>query len=143
MSTQNSRALLRAAAIIGMLALACTLGCSMESRVETLVKELSCSSTARKIWVIQTLGALKSPLAVEALEKCLEDTDPSVRKGAVWALGQIGNSRATEVLIGCLKHRDPCVRKEAAWILSGKVTYPGAYEALKSLLETEGGSKPK
>ena len=106
-------------------------GCSSEGRVKNLAAELTDGrSCARKIWVIQTLGALKDPAAVPALVASLEDPDPSVRKASAWALGQVNGPQAQDALTLALNHWDEKVRNEAAWALAKKPDYPLSLDAL-------------
>jgi len=117
--------------------LACLTGliCDCESRVNSLIGDLSSQSCARKIWAVQTLGALKDPSAIEALRQALHDEEPSVRRGAAWALGQINDPRAVQTLIAAMKHWDEKVRKEAAGSLSKRGEYSVTLEALALYLQ--------
>lgn len=117
--------------------MACFTGliCNSKNRENSLIEELSGQSRARKIWAVQTLGALKYPSAIEALRDALHDPEPSVRRGAAWSLGQINDPRAVQTLISATKHWDDKVRKEAARSLSKRVGYSEALEALALYLQ--------
>jgi len=118
-------------------ALACVTGliCNGENRVNGLIEDLSSQSCARKIWAVQTLGAIRDPSAIEALRNALHDPEPSVRRGSAWALGQINDPRAVQTLISAMKHWDDKVRQEAAGSLSKRGDYSGTLEALALYLQ--------
>lgn len=118
-----------------VLAFATGLICDSENRVSSLIEDLGGQSCARKIWAVQTLGALKDPAAIDALRNALYDPEPSVRRGSAWALGQINDRRAVHALISATKHWDDKVRKEAAASLSKRVGYLSTLEMLALYLE--------
>ncbi len=96
-----------------------------ESQSRRLVRDLNSPSRARRIWAVQTLGALKDRSAVEALSAKLEDQDPIMRRCAAWALGQINDPRSVKILTSAVKHWDHNVRKEAAASLSKWINRQG------------------
>src|SRR5712692_3827222 len=62
-----------------------------------------------------TLGELRDPRAVEALEDSLHDSDLQTRIYAVWSLGAIGEARAAPVILPLLSAEEPDLRKIAAY----------------------------
>ena len=60
-----------------------------------------------------TLGEMRSPAALDALERSLLDNDDDVRREAARALGAIGDARAVPALAGALTDLDGTVRKIA------------------------------
>ncbi len=98
-------------------------GLISESRVNSLVRDLKNKSCARRIWAVQTLGALGDPSAVDAIGACLEDQDPFMRRCAARALGQINDPRSMEILTCATRHWDKNVRREATESLSTTTGY--------------------
>ncbi len=68
--------------------------------------------------VIESLGDLKDPLAVEPLIVSLNSSYPSVRVAAVKALAKIADPHAISPLVQVYQSdKDPSVREEAIWVL--------------------------
>ena len=65
-----------------------------------------------------TLGRIKSPGAVEALSRALEDGDGSVRLRAARGLGLAGSDQAWDSLVSALADSDNRVREEAIQALA-------------------------
>ena len=82
----------------------------------------------------QTLGSMKSTLAIPALETALQDEHAGVRGQAACALGEIESTDAIPALEIALRDEDAGVRRQAAWAL-GRIGDREAAEALAETLE--------
>jgi epoxyqueuosine reductase len=70
--------------------------------------------------VAVALGNCRSPEAVDALSRCLDDESPVVRAHAAWALGRIGGDAARQVLRDASTGEQwPEVREEITLALAG------------------------
>ncbi|MFM7322578.1 MAG: MFS transporter [Armatimonadota bacterium] len=75
------------------------------------------SADQRKV-AVEALGASQSALALEELEKELDDLDPEVRKAAARSLGEIGDARAVTELGRRLRDPATGIGEEAAEALA-------------------------
>jgi HEAT repeat protein len=109
---------------------------------ERLVSHLQNKSTdpAMAAAVIEALGALHYPPAVDALLPCLASETDQISNGAVDALGQIG-APAVEPLIASLKDSKAKVRGLAAEAL-GQIGDARAVEPLIACLKNPGMDQP-
>src|SRR5207248_2484104 len=80
--------------------------------VVPLLTALRAGGEHRKL-VIDALGAIGDPQAVEPLCSSMEDADPNVCASAAEALGCIGGPRVAEALVTML-HRDDLLPRLAA-----------------------------
>jgi HEAT repeat protein len=63
---------------------------SPDNNIESLMDELgACQSFARKMWIIQQLGALNEPSTTGALQEYLGYRHPAVRAAAISAIAKI------------------------------------------------------
>lgn len=80
-----------------------------------LVKELKKPDVAARKVIIETLGKLRDPLAVEVLTQQFKERAEDVRRAAAKALGEIGDLKAVASLIVTLQtDKKKRVRAEAA-----------------------------
>lgn len=79
--------------------------------------------------VIDALGQLRDPRAVDPLVSMLQDEDRQVRADAAEALGSIGDQHAVEPLVDLLSDEDWYVRCHACYAL-GDIGEISVYEAL-------------
>jgi HEAT repeat protein len=85
-------------------------------------------------WVVDTLGVIRDPVAVEPLVEALLDEHSGVRRGAAWALGHIRSKKAIEPLAKVLENdKDWRVRLAAALVL-GKIGDERAIGALRGAI---------
>jgi len=85
-----------------------------DPRVESLVKMLDENPNYRvRVQAARSLGRLRSPEAVQALVKALEDSDPLVVVSAASALGCIGSAEALAPLQKLALSKDPAVKSQA------------------------------
>jgi hypothetical protein len=87
--------------------------------------------TAHVSAVLVALGKIQDHRAVEPLIAALEDKDPYVRLDAVWALGEINDSKAIAPLAAALRDRDIRVQGKAGYALS-RINDPRASSALQN-----------
>lgn len=66
--------------------------------VKALIKALQDDDARVRYWAVDTLGKVRSKLAVEPLAPLLKDRDPDVRELTRTALARIGGDRAKELL---------------------------------------------
>lgn len=88
------------------------------------------------IAAVETLGALRSPLAGERLRTAALSPDWRIRAKAVTALGDIGDPSAAPLLANCLTDRNWWVRRNSAAALA---RLPGGLDQLYAALN---GSDP-
>ncbi len=106
----------------------------LDSNIDNLTNELSaCQSPARKIWIIQTLGALNASSATRVVQQCLEDQDPGVRLSAINAIAKIPGLDALEALTIAVQHPDPKIREVAIWARSKRAYDITTEEILEGL----------
>ena len=81
------------------------------------------------------LGELRDSTSRAALSACLEDSDPSVRVGAMFALHRLGDTRhAKQLADWLLHHKNPEVRRNVALVL-GRLEEPDAVKLLGQVLK--------
>jgi HEAT repeat protein len=68
-------------------------------------------------YLVEALGEIKDPRAIDPLIKALKDRDKGVARAAVCSLGQIKDPRAVNALEVALIDKDERVRKAAEWAL--------------------------
>jgi len=83
-----------------------------------LLGSLQTKDLLRKLGVIEALGKIRDPRAVDPLIACLRDDSNEVRWVAAIALGEIEDPRANEPLLQALKDPDKYVRYGAAFALT-------------------------
>ncbi len=106
----------------------------LDSNIDNLTDELgACQSPARKIWIIQTLGALNASSATRVVQQCLDDQDPGVRLSAINAISKMPGLDALEVLAIAARHPDPKVREVAQWARSKRAYDISTEEILEGL----------
>ncbi|MGQ9632427.1 MAG: MFS transporter [bacterium] len=88
----------------------------------------------RRIAAGRRLSKLRSPLAVDALVRALDDPDPRVRREAALALGEMKDRSAVDALIEKLDSPEADIETEAALAL-GKLRDPRSVEHLLKKLE--------
>ncbi len=84
--------------------------------------------------IIEVLGALESPAALQALKSALDDADPNVRMSAAEALGRVGGPGAAEALLRRLANEDFMVSSavaQALWNLDAHVPFETAAALLQ------------
>ncbi len=107
---------------------------SLDNNILNLTDELStCQSPARKVWIIQTLGALNDPSTMGALDGCLADKYPAVRAAAVSAIARMPGLPALEALEMATRHPDPTVRDLAKWARLKRSAELSSEEIVESL----------
>jgi len=82
--------------------------------VEPLITALHDDDHAVREQVVEALGAVGGPLALEALIPLLHDSSTEVRRQTASALAVLGDTLAMEPLVGGLSDRDGLVRLQAA-----------------------------
>ncbi len=88
--------------------------CTLDTNIESLTDELrTCQSPARKVWIIQTLGAINAASSTGAIRECLDDPDPAVRLASVSSLAKMRGRQAMEALASADQHPDPKIREAA------------------------------
>jgi hypothetical protein len=83
-----------------------------------LLRKLKIRNRAVKIGIIEALGVIKDPRAVDPLVQNLSDGSEEVRWDSAIALGEIGDERAIPALKKALEDPDKYVRYGAAFALS-------------------------
>lgn len=66
------------------------------------------------------LGLVRSPQAIPALLKALNDRDVRVRQASVWAVGQVGDPSVLRGLVGLLEDRNLLVAHRAQEVLADR-----------------------
>ncbi len=77
-------------------------------------------SRRRRIEAAANLGTLRSPTALPALVRALDDRDTGVRTAAVRAVGEVGGAKALTALVGMLGDPSRAVARRAEEILAEK-----------------------
>ena len=85
--------------------------------IDLLVQELKNRNKDIRLGIIEVLGEIRDPRALEPLLGMLEDRSNEVRLQAALALGELGDPRAIEYLIRLLRNPDKYVRYGAALAL--------------------------
>jgi HEAT repeat protein len=107
---------------------------SQDNNLVSLLDELlTCQSSARKVWIIQTIGALNEPSTTGALQECLGDRHPAVRAAAISAIAKMRGLPALETLAMATQHPDPTVRDLAKWAQLRRATEMSSEEIVESL----------
>jgi|GEM_PF-7127946 len=107
---------------------------SLDNSTVSLTDELrTCQSSARKVWIIQTLGALNEPSTTGALQECLGDSQPAVRAAAISAIAKMRGLPALETLAMATQHPDPTVRDLAKWARLKRAAEMSSEEIVESL----------
>jgi hypothetical protein len=96
---------------------AAALGSFGPDAIRELIGGLSTRNRAVKLGIIEALGEIRDPLAVEPLIRNLRDPSAEVRWEAALALGEIGDGRATGPLLPGLRDPDRYVRYGTALAL--------------------------
>ncbi len=109
---------------------------TMERYLALIARALQNERASLLSQAAQTLGSMKSTLAIPALEIALRDEDAGVRGQAACALGEIESTDAIPALEIALRDEDAGVRQQAAWAL-GRIGDREAAEALVEALEDE------
>ncbi len=100
----------------------------------SLLDELrTCQSSAKKVRIIQTLGAANDPSATGALQECLGDRHPAVRAAAISSIAKMPGLPALEALAMATQHPDPTVRDLAKWARLKRATEMSSEEIVESL----------
>ncbi len=82
--------------------------------VYRLLRELKKKNIHRRLGVIEALGQLKDPRALEPLTRTLRDDNPEIRWGSAISLGELQDNRAIPALRKALEDNDKYVRYGAA-----------------------------
>jgi HEAT repeat protein len=107
---------------------------SPDNNLVSLTDELrTCQSSARKVWIIQTLGALNDPSTTGAIEECLGDKHPAVRAAAISVIAKMRGLPALEALAMAIQHPDPTVRDLAKWARLKRAAEMSSEEIVESL----------
>ena len=111
------------------------LGSLGTAAIDELLRELPTRNRAVKLGIIEALGEIGDPRAVEPLIRFLRDPSVEVRWETALALGEIGDPRATAPLLAGLRDPDRYVRYGTALALRKIGWKPGddgerAYELL-------------
>ena len=101
--------------------------------VPPLMKQFDGDDGRVKNRVVEILGSMKSPEAIDGLIRILGNENQQLRESAAWKLQQTGEP-AVEPLMAALNDRSPLVRKHAAAIL-GNRRVAKAIEPLRRLLK--------
>ncbi len=101
--------------------------------VEPLVAVLRNEKEENLYSLIYSLGLLKSPKAVFAIEPFLQHSNSKVRLAAVIALGNIGDERSLALIKKSLNDSEPNVRWDAAIALAKAKDFSGKSILLKLL----------
>jgi hypothetical protein len=109
---------------------AAALGSFGPDAIQELFGGLSTRNRAVKLGIIEALGEIRDPLAVEPLIRNLRDASAEVRWEAALALGEIGDGRATGPLLPGLRDPDRYVRYGTALAL-GKLGWTPANDEEK------------
>jgi hypothetical protein len=104
---------------------AAALGSFGPDAIRELIAGLRTRDRAVKLGIIEALGEIRDPLAVEPLIPLLGDASVEVRWDAALALGEIGDSRAIAPLLPGLRDPDRYVRYGTALAL-GKLGWTPA-----------------
>jgi HEAT repeat protein len=86
--------------------------------MDRLLKKLKTRNRPIKLGIIQALGVIRDPRAVDPLVQALSDESTEVRWDSAIALGEIGDERAVPALEKALEDPDKYVRYGAAFALS-------------------------
>ncbi|MDD1667558.1 MAG: HEAT repeat domain-containing protein [Methanomicrobiales archaeon] len=93
--------------------------------IDELLRQLPTRNRAVKLGIIEALGEIGDPRAVEPLVRELRDPSVEVRWETALALGEIGDTRATEPLLAGLRDPDRYVRYGTALALQKIGWKPG------------------
>ena len=102
--------------------------------IEPLSVALKAEDADVRKTVVQALGEIKKPWAVELLITALKDENVDIRKAVAAALGEPKDPRAVDPLITTLKDEDEVVRGVVAAAL-GEIKDPRAVEPLIATLK--------
>jgi len=94
------------------------LGTLGNEAMEKILVKLRTRNRSAKLGVIQALGMIRDPRAVDPLIKEMNDENPEIRWDSAIALGEIGDERAIPSLKKALEDPDKYVRCGAAFGLS-------------------------
>jgi hypothetical protein len=104
---------------------AAALGSLGPDAIQRLIAGLSTRHRSVRLGIIEALGEIRDPLAVDPLISCLGDASVEVRWEAALALGEIGDARAVGPLLPGLRDPDRYVRYGTALAL-GKLRWAPA-----------------
>ncbi len=86
--------------------------------VKALITALEDLNDEVKKQVIESLGKISHPKAIEPLIKKLDDDNPDVRRKVVSALSQMNQKKVVDPIIDALDDKNASVREEAAMALA-------------------------
>lgn len=98
-----------------------------------LIGELKTKNVHKKLGIIEALGQLKDPRALEPLIETLTDENPEIRWGSAISLGGLNDNRVIPPLKKALEDKDKYVRYGAASTLS-KIGWVPSNDHEKALL---------
>jgi HEAT repeat protein len=99
-----------------------------------IFKKSQGKDTEIRRYLVLTMGRLKDPRAIPALEEGLNDEDSQTVIWSIWALGNIGDKSATPLILQKLEDQDAAVRIMSAYVL-GAIADPKSVPALQAHLD--------